>query len=230
MPVSSWVTTMTVVPCSCSRPSSSGQLGHVGRVDAGRRLVHDEQVGAAGQGAGDEHAALLPAGQRVEAGMALGPQPHVGEGGSWPPLAAARENGRHRPPGGDQAAQDGLPHRHGDAGRTGEALRDQGDALPGPEARQRRAEQPDAAVAGVLQAEDGAHERGLAAAVRAEQRDELAGADARGRRPRARAPRRTPRTGARRRRPRRSAASSPCGWAWVMSRIVRQPGSRGCPP
>jgi hypothetical protein len=65
--------------------------------------------------------------------------------------------------------------RHRGGGRC--ALGDVPDPSPLLELADSRPEQPDRAVGGAQQAQGQAHERGLARAVRADHRDELAGGD-----------------------------------------------------
>ena len=57
-----------------------GEACDVLGVEAGRRLVHDEQVGTGGQGTGDEDASLLAAGERIEPLVPAVPQVDVDEG------------------------------------------------------------------------------------------------------------------------------------------------------
>ena len=109
-------------------------------VDAGRRLVHDEGVGLAGEGARDQHALLLAAGQLLRGvagavGHADRPQRAVhgravgGRGRAEPRLPR------------DPARGDDLAYgrRHPAADR--QALRDVPDALPVAEPRRRHAVQ-----------------------------------------------------------------------------------------
>ena len=65
---SSCRTSRTVAPrATWSRRARRSDL-LAGQVDAGHRLVHDQQLGFAGQRAGDQHPLVLAAGQGVDAG------------------------------------------------------------------------------------------------------------------------------------------------------------------
>ena len=70
-----------------------GQRVLVGQVDAGGRLVEEEQLGLAGEGAGDQHPLLLPAGEVGDAVAGpVGQTDHrecLGDGGR-----SARPSGR----------------------------------------------------------------------------------------------------------------------------------------
>ena len=153
----------------------------VGRVDAGGRLVEEEQVGLAGQRAGDQHPLLLAAGELGDA------------------VAGARRRARR-----GSSARSTRPGRRGAAGAAGAG----GSADPTVTTSRTEAGTP-AVAPGALrhvpdrrqswksangvpksrrlppaqraQPGEGAHQRGLAGPVRPEQRDELALLDASGR-------------------------------------------------
>ncbi len=60
---SSWATSTMVAPRALSWRSALGERLLVGQVDAGGRLVEEEQVGLPGQRPGDQHPLLLAAGE-----------------------------------------------------------------------------------------------------------------------------------------------------------------------
>ena len=101
----------------------------VGQVDAGGRLVEEEQVGLAGQRPGDQHALLLAAGELGDAvARPVGQADHlerVVDRGA----VGARERAQQPAPG-QPAGRDHLPHRGGYAGRGAGALRHEADPAP----------------------------------------------------------------------------------------------------
>ena len=143
-------------------------------VDPGGRLVEDEEVRQAGEGAGDQHPLLLPAGQRRDAVAGLLAQAdrvdRVLDRG--PVLAPGRQE---RPAPRQPARGDDLAHGGRDAGAGADPLRHEADAAPVPEAVERGAEQPHLAAAGGHQPEHGADQGRLAGAVGAEDGEHLAG-------------------------------------------------------
>ena len=143
------------------------------QVDACGRLVEHEQVGLAGQCAGDQHPLLLAAGERGDAVVAtVGEADDVERVVDGGPVGA-RERAQ-QPAAGQPAGGDHLPHRGGHAGGGARALRHEADPRPRVVLGERRAEQPQLARGQRQQAGDGADERGLAGAVRAHQGHELA--------------------------------------------------------
>ena len=178
---SSWATSTIVAPRSLSAAERVGERLLVGQVDAGGRLVEEEQVGLAGQGAGDQHPLLLAAGERGD--------------------AVAGPVGRGRRPRARRRWRRGRPATAGAAGGGGSAGRRRPPPTPrrGRRRRRRRAaarsrpaasrgtsssgvpnSSTDPAASGrspVSAADQG----GLAGAVGAHQRDELARRRRRGR-------------------------------------------------
>ena len=160
---------------SSSVPQGVGERLLVGQVDAGGRLVEDEQVRLAGQRAGDEHPLLLAAGQRGDA--VAGP---VGEPDDLEGVVdrragrrgrAGRSSRRRRQPARGHHLADAWPARRRSAvARCGtKPIRCQSR-----KSAQRRAEEPDGARGQRAQADQRAHQGGLAGAVGAQQRDDLA--------------------------------------------------------
>ena len=178
---SSWATSTIVAPRATWRRSASANACWLCTSTPGGRLVEDEQVGVAGEGAGDQHALLLAAGQRGDAVAGL-----VGEadgrdrgldGLPVRPALRARTGGgataaRRRPPRGPRRAR--RTRRWPAAGRTRRAASRRNDV-------ERGAEQPDLAAAGRDQAHHRADQRGLAGAVGAEDGEHLARGARRGR-------------------------------------------------
>ena len=149
-----------------------GQGLLAGVVDARRRLVHDEDLRLTGEGPGDEHSALLSAG---EGGHLLpGPigEPHVLDRPADD--GAVLRRGRS-PPGavGQPADLDDLGDRRAHRGGQRVPLGDVPDPGVLGEPLPRRAEQLHPSALLRREAEDAADERGLPRAVRSEQRDDL---------------------------------------------------------
>ena len=121
-----------------------GERDLVGQVDAGGRLVEEEQLGLAGQCPRDQRALLLAARQRGAAVVGPVAQPDhlegVVDGGPVGPRERAQQAAPGEPPGGDHLAHGGG-HARGGPG----ALRHEADPLPVREAVQRRAEELDGA-------------------------------------------------------------------------------------
>ena len=146
----------------------------VRHVDAGSRLVEDEEVGLAGQGAGDQHALLLAA---AELGDADGRALARGRRRRWrrrSPRRSARVSGRKQPAPGDSAGGHDLPHRRRYAAARAGSLRDEADAVPVAEVGVRGAEERHRPRGQRQQAGHGPDQGGLAGPVGAQQREELA--------------------------------------------------------
>ena len=129
-------------------------------VDAGRRLVEDEQVGSAHEGPGDQHALLLAAGHLLHRAGARG-RPGRRRRARRGPAAGARAVRRERAAV-QQPGRDHLERGRGHARGGGQALRHVADAVPGRRRAERRAEQPDGPGGRRDDAEQAAHERRLA--------------------------------------------------------------------
>ena len=132
MPVSSCVTTMTVVPCSCRRGEQVRQPARRARASTpavGSSMTSRSAPVARARAMSTRR--CCPPDSVSSRSWRFDQQAHVGRGRC---VAAARCGAGERPPPpprGDQPAQHGLPHRDRDAGRAGQALRDEGDPLPG---------------------------------------------------------------------------------------------------
>ena len=164
-----------MVPRATSAPQGVGERLLALQVDPGGRLVEHEQVGLAGERAGDQHPLLLAAGQRGDAVPGLvGEADRLERGLDGLPVgpAASGTNGRRResrPEATTSRTEAGTPEAAVDP------LRDEADAVPArANAVERGAEQPDLAAAGRDQAHHRADQRGLAGAVGAEDGDHLA--------------------------------------------------------
>ena len=171
----------SVAPRSLRRAQRVGQRLLVGQVDAGGRLVEEEQVGLAGQRAGDQRALLLAAGEGGDAVAALGRRARPPRGRRrWRPgrpatagaAAGAGSAGRRRPPPTPRRVRRRRRRRAAGTKPTGDQSSKSANGVP-----KRRS------VAGGerQQAGQGADQRGLAGAVGAHQRHELAGLDRSGR-------------------------------------------------
>src|SRR5690606_7334088 len=143
-------------------------------VDARDGLVEHEEVGPPDQGARDEHALLLAAGQLRDGVVGA-----VGETHEVERLRRARA-----PPAREPEAAAAEESRRDDLGRGGRHARrrahtlgDVAEALPGQTRPERRAEQVDGAARERDDPDERADERRLARAVRAEERDDLARTD-----------------------------------------------------
>ncbi len=153
----------------------AGERGLARRVDPGRRLVEHQQLGAAGQGPGDQRALLLAAGQAGHRVAGAVGQPDLLEGGRHGgPVGGPRR--AEDAPTGDQAGPDHLGHRRRHAGTGADPLRHVPDPLPSFEAAV--AEQGDRAGAQRHQPQDRPDQRRLAGAVGAQDRDHVAALDA----------------------------------------------------
>ena len=112
----------------------------VGQVDAGRRLVEEEQVGRADQGPGDERPLLLPAGELGDPGLGLpGQADHADRVVDRCPVVAGERT--QQPTAGERAGGDDLPHRRRDARAGAGTLGDEADPAPVVEVVERGAEQ-----------------------------------------------------------------------------------------
>ena len=145
-----------------------------GQVDAGHRLVHDQQLRFAGQRAGDQHPLVLSAGERVDG--VLGPVRHADQfqGAVHRGPVGLAQDAQFRT--GEPAGRDDLADGRGDAAGRGGALRYVPDPGPVPEPAERRAEERQLAAGERDLADHGAYGGGLAGAVGAEQGHDLAGA------------------------------------------------------
>ena len=170
---SSWATSRIVPPAAAELAQRGRERLLAGRVDPGGRLVEHQQVGLAGQGAGDQGALLLAAGQGGDRVVDPVQQADIGER-----VAYGRAVGRARGPEDSAPGQPARGHHLADGGRHAAAgaqpLRHVADPGPVLEAAQVGAEQLDVAAARRHQAEHGADQGRLAGAVGAEDRDHLA--------------------------------------------------------
>ena len=153
----------------------AGERVLAGGVHAGGRLVHDQQLGLGGERPGDEHPALLAAGERGDrvlqpVGEADG-RHGVGDGAAVGGAQPAEQAEPGQPADGDDLAHG---RRHGAADRV--PLRDVADAAALAQPADGGAEHAHLAGQHRGQAEQAPGERGLARAVGAEDGDGLAGA------------------------------------------------------
>jgi hypothetical protein len=155
-------------------PQRLGERVLAGRVDAGRGLVQHQQVGASGQGPGDQGALLLAAGEGADRVADPVQQTHVGQRRA-DGLAVGRSGRAEDAPAGQPARRHDLAHGGGDAAAGAHPLRDVADPGPLPELALRGAEEGDLAGLGRHQAQDGADQGRLARAVGAQDRHDLAG-------------------------------------------------------
>ena len=91
---SSWATSTIVAPRSLSRPQRVGERDLVGQVDAGGRLVEEEQLGLAGQRPRDQRALLLAARERRSSRRAPGRRARRPRARRRSAARSARESGR----------------------------------------------------------------------------------------------------------------------------------------
>ena len=181
--MTSWATSSTETPLGCGRSADQrGDRRLVGEVEAVERLVEDQQLGAARPAPARSGAA---AARRRTARRSAGARSR-----SRRPARSPRSTRRARPragAGGRGGAGSGTPQRApstpsrtrstprtGSSAVEAAALRQVADRgrAPAPAGRRAPVTLPDASG---TQAEDGLHQGGLAGAVRAEHRDELAG-------------------------------------------------------
>ena len=140
-------------------------------VEGRERLVEQEDLGAHDQRAGEGHALALAAGELVRAAGAEAGQRHHGQR-----VGDAAIEGRAVEVLLAQAVADIF--RHAEVGEDRVGLEDHvGRALVGRDPGHGFAGDGNRAFAGLIEAGEHAQERGLAAAGRAQQREELAGAD-----------------------------------------------------
>ena len=114
-------------------------------VDAARRLVQDEQLGVGDEGARDEHALLLPRGQRADPRARV--RLHADPGEHFPdtgPLRFPRplEESQHR----HEPARHDLFDGDGQGGIEGGLLRHVAEPSPFAKSRRRLAEESDRAL------------------------------------------------------------------------------------
>jgi hypothetical protein len=146
------------VPCAQGGPHGLAR----GHVEAGGRLVEEQQARAAADGQRELHLALLAAGE-----LHIGPLDQLIDAGQGDGFVEAQRIGIVGAHLGDQVAdpqrirQHHLLHHHADASAGGEIMR-------------RAAEQPGLAGVGLLQAEQDADGGGLAGPVRTQEREQLA--------------------------------------------------------
>ena len=151
--------------------------GAAGRVQAGHRLIGDDEFGLLGQRAGDRDPLLLAAAERVGALPGLGQQPDPVQAGQCQPAVRAIELAQPATPGrhmAQAAGQHVVQCRQ--AAHQIELLKDHRDT-PALAALQRRdfsAGDAHLATLGPRQTGDALDQRRLAGTAGAEQRDELA--------------------------------------------------------
>ena len=166
-------------PLRAQRLQDAGQGPARVAVDAGQRLVEDEQLGGAHEGAGDEDPLGLAAGEDLDVVVGALGQAH-GLQSLQGPLARAPPPVRQGAAGVEQPGADHLQGGGGHARRRPHALGHVAHAPPGHggAAGDVAAEEAHGPRADGQQAQDGAHERGLARAVGAQEGDRLARLDA----------------------------------------------------
>ncbi len=147
-----------------------------GGVDAGGRLVHDEHLGAPGQGPGDEHPALLPAGEPGDLLLRAVGEPDRLDGLA-DHLAVDAPLGPPPRAVGEPPDLDDLGDRRAHRPRERVVLGDVPDLGVVVELGAGHAEQPHATALLLDEAEHAAHERRLAGPVGPEQGDDLAATD-----------------------------------------------------
>jgi hypothetical protein len=145
------------------------QLDAEHRVQPDGRLVEDQHLGTADQGAGERGTAHLAAGEVAHELAGRVAESDLGDGG-------VRLASTHAVQRGEVAGV--LPH--GEVLVHARGLGDVADAAAERRRAGRLAEDGDLAGSHHLHADDGAHERGLAAAARAEQAGHLARGDGEG--------------------------------------------------
>lgn len=145
-----------------------------GMVDAGHRLVEDEQLRLAHQGAGDEHALLLAAGEHGHGALLVLGHVDLGEclRGPLPPVPWPQEPGSAEQPG-----RDDLPGARRHAAAVRNALGHVAQPVPGRGPAEGRTEQLDRACGRAQNVHQGAYEGRLSGPVRAEQGDGLSAGD-----------------------------------------------------
>src|SRR5262245_6437407 len=146
------------------------------RIDAAGGLVEDQELGVGDEGAGDQHALLLPGRQGADAGPGVGGHADLAQD-----LGDARALGRADAPeqteSRHEAGRDDFADGRGQAGVERRLLRDVAHAPPLAKRGGRVAEQQDAALLGWQEPEHDPQPRGLARAVRADDAEEVAGRD-----------------------------------------------------
>ena len=147
-------------------------------IDAGRRLVEEEETGPVDERARDEHPLLLAAGQASDPAPEMPFHADQGQGfpdGSLFPFASRDVPGPAR----RQAERDDFPDRGREKGiDMGRLLRDIAEERPVPRFRGGLAHEEDPSGVGVEQAEDQLEKGRLPRAVRPQHGQELALADA----------------------------------------------------
>ena len=134
------------------------------RVEPDRRLVEHEEVRPSQQRDRERHAGELAAGQRAHDPLLEAREVDVPEGGAHALVVHPQDRRRVAQVLGD-----------GEVGVHARRLRGVADTAPERRRARRLAEHLDRATRHDLGSDDGAHQRGLAAAARAEQPDDLAG-------------------------------------------------------
>ncbi len=179
---SSWVTTSMVTPCAASRPSTSASTCWFAASTPAVGSSMRRTFGLSGQRPRDQHPSLLAARERADVGRRSVGQPDDVEGARDEAAVGGRRPAEpglpHEAAGGDDLLR-GRPHRAG----QGVPLRHvaQPRVVPGPrEPLERRTEEVDLAAEPVAQAEQALDDRGLAGAVRPEDRHDLTGVDVEG--------------------------------------------------
>ena len=142
-------------------------------VDAGCRLVHDEQVGVARERPCDERPLLLAAGQLGERGAQAVGEADAGDGADDGVVIGLAGEADERPAR-EPTAHDDLLDRGRDAGDGARVLWYVSQPTPVAELRQRRAEQLDLPLVERDQSDRRPHQGRLARPVGAEQCDDLA--------------------------------------------------------
>ena len=140
---SSWATSTIVAPRVLEPAQRVGEGLLVGQVDAGGRLVEEEQLGLAGQRAGDQHPLLLAAGERGRRRRGPGRRGRPRRARRRSRRRSARDERAEQPAAGQPAGGDDLPDRGGYAGGGAGALRARSrPAASRSNVVERRAEQP----------------------------------------------------------------------------------------
>src|SRR5262245_29177460 len=146
------------------------------RIDAAGGLVEDQELGVGDEGAGDQHALLLPRRQGADAGPGVSGHADLAQD-----LGDARALGRADAPeqteSRHETGRDDLADGGGQAGVERRFLGDVAEAPPLAKCRGRVAEQEDAAMLGRQEPEHDPEQRGLARAIRADDAEEVAGRD-----------------------------------------------------
>ncbi len=159
----SWVAIAIAWPSPASSAISASSRSAAGPVEAGERLVHQQHAGVLDEGAGDQDALALAAGELAEGllGQLLEADP-----GERPRAPARARPGRPPPPrgAGQRAHRRHVERRDRVVEARALGLRDRAAGGADPEAAGKRAQL----------AEQGAQDRRLAAAVGTEQGEALA--------------------------------------------------------